>query len=73
VLGMYVCQVFDYCITTFSHVTMEHEVACIDITPLDVTSNHANLCALGLWTDISVRVLKLPSLEVVHTHYLGGG
>lgn len=52
---------------------MEHEVACIDITPLTVDKQHAELCALGLWTDISVRVLKLPSLDMIHCQLLGGG
>jgi len=52
---------------------MEHEVACIDITPLAVGKEHAELCSLGLWTDISVRVLKLPTLDIIHSQFLGGG
>ena len=61
------------CTTQFSHVTMEHEVACIDITPLTDNKQCAELCALGLWTDISVRVLKLPTLDAIHCQLLGGG
>ena len=30
------------------------------------------LCAVGLWTEISTRVLSLPSLETLHTEMLGG-
>ena len=52
---------------------MEHEVACIDITPLSVDKERAELCALGLWTDISVRVLKLPTLDMIQCQLLGGG
>ena len=53
---------------------MEHEVACVDVTPLgDDLSAKSDLCAIGLWTDISVRLLKLPSLDVIHTQPLGGG
>ena len=52
---------------------MEHEVACIDITPLSVDKQRAELCALGLWTDISVRVLKLPTLDMIQCQLLGGG
>ena len=53
---------------------MEHEVACVDVTPLgDDLSAKSDLCAIGLWTDISVRLLKLPSLETIHTQPLGGG
>ena len=52
---------------------MEHEVACLDITPLGDGSDKAELCAVGLWTDISARILKIPSLEAMHVEMLGGG
>ena len=52
---------------------MDHEVACLDITPLTDGSDMAELCAVGLWTDISARMLKIPSLELLHTEMLGGG
>ena len=74
------CEVCVLCTcTTFlndvcSEATMEHEVACVDATPLgDDVSAMSDLCAVGPWTDISVRLLKLPSLETVHTQPLGGG
>ena len=57
-----------------SEATMEHEVSCVDVTPLgDDLSAKSDLCAIGLWMDISVRLLKLPSLEIIHTQPLGGG
>jgi len=49
--------------------TLEHEVACLDITPLDKESD---IVAAGLWTDISVVILKLPTLEEIHRVKLGG-
>ena len=53
---------------------MEHEVACLDITPMSGdTSARSDLCAIGLWTDISARVLKLPNFESLHVEMLGGG
>lgn len=52
--------------------TMEHEVACVDITPLREGDDQATLCAVGLWTDISARVLRLPSFESLHVEMLGG-
>ena len=52
---------------------MEHEVACVDITPLGEGREKADLCAIGLWTEISVRLLQLPSLEAMYTQLLGGG
>uniref|UniRef100_A0A8C3K4T5 DNA damage-binding protein 1 n=1 Tax=Calidris pygmaea TaxID=425635 RepID=A0A8C3K4T5_9CHAR len=51
---------------------MEHEVACLDITPLGDTNGMSPLCAIGLWTDISARILKLPSFELLHKEMLGG-
>lgn len=52
---------------------MEHEVACVDITPLRDGEEKSDLCAVGLWTDISARVLRLPSFESLHVEMLGGG
>ena len=52
---------------------MEHEVACVDLTPLRAGQNHADLCAVGLWTDISARILKLPDFTSLYTEMLGGG
>ena len=51
---------------------MEHEVACLDITPLG-EGGESPLCAVGLWTDISARVLKLPCFTALHKEMLGGG
>ncbi|XP_021371372.1 DNA damage-binding protein 1-like isoform X1 [Mizuhopecten yessoensis] len=55
-----------------SNTMMDHEVACVDITPLREGSDRAELCAVGLWTDISARVLKLPSFESLNVEMLGG-
>ena len=64
---MYMCMYY-------SEATMEYEVACIDVTPFrDDLSAKSDLCAIGLWIDISVWLLKLPSLETIHTQPLGGG
>ena len=61
-----------FCLMYFSNTCMEHEVACIDITPLRGDSE-AHICAVGLWTDISARILKLPNFESLHKEMLGGG
>jgi len=49
---------------------MEYEVACLDVTPLQP---QLNICAVGLWSDMSARLLRLPSFETLHTEMLGGG
>ncbi|KAL8617543.1 DNA damage-binding protein 1 [Nucella lapillus] len=51
---------------------MDHEVACLDITPLKDGETRADLIAVGLWTDISARILRLPSFDSLHTEMLGG-
>jgi hypothetical protein len=57
---------------------LEYEDACLDITPLSPATGpnataKADICAVGLWTDISARLFKLPSLEEFHKEPLGGG
>lgn len=48
-------------------------MACLDITPLGEGGCESQLCAVGLWTDISARVLKLPCFTALHKEMLGGG
>ena len=50
---------------------MNHEIACLDITPVHDTIV-ANVCAVGLWTDLTIRLLSLPELDPLRTEYLGG-
>jgi len=59
-------------VNLITHATLEYEVACLDLTPITTTAGKSDLCAVGLWTDISARLLKLPSLEEVHKEPLKG-
>ena len=66
--------------------TLEHEVACVALlggdAPGDELAGEAMetdearplppMAAAGLWTDLSVRLLALPSLSEVHSEPLGG-
>ncbi|CAI5722603.1 unnamed protein product [Hyaloperonospora brassicae] len=71
-------------------VKMEHEIACVDISPLarsgasegdvsmtgpsthwDMATLRSSICVVGLWTDFSVSVLRLPVLEKLTTDSLG--
>lgn len=51
---------------------MEHEIACLDASILDEKASKSDILAVGLWTEISVCLLKLPSLEKIHVEKLGG-
>eukprot|EP01127_Copromyxa_protea_P023248 TRINITY_DN865_c0_g1_i1.p1 TRINITY_DN865_c0_g1~~TRINITY_DN865_c0_g1_i1.p1 ORF type:complete len:1101 (-),score=191.49 TRINITY_DN865_c0_g1_i1:52-3354(-) len=45
---------------------MPHEISCLNINPVGV-SGKARMCAVGLWTDISVKILAVPSLEEIRS------
>ncbi|KAK9886320.1 hypothetical protein WA026_015830 [Henosepilachna vigintioctopunctata] len=51
---------------------MEFEVSCLDITPIKDDCDTSEFISVGLWTDISVRILKVPDLSEVTKEYLGG-
>lgn len=43
------------------------------MSPLGDPQQPASLCAIGMWTDITVRILRLPTLELITKEKLGGG
>ncbi len=53
---------------------LEHEIACLDLGSLhNNNGDNADICAVGLWNDISARILTLPNLEQVFNEQLKGG
>eukprot|EP00301_Raphidiophrys_heterophryoidea_P008754 c13180_g7_i1.p1 GENE.c13180_g7_i1~~c13180_g7_i1.p1 ORF type:complete len:752 (+),score=217.23 c13180_g7_i1:322-2577(+) len=61
---------------------LKFEVACADLTPLsrgDSASNSSNtlapaqILAVGLWKDLSVRLYQIPSFELLTSESLGEG
>ncbi|KAB0803831.1 hypothetical protein PPYR_00801 [Photinus pyralis] len=54
------------------HTTLNVEIACLDISPLGNNATSSQLVAVGLWTDISACILKLPDLAEVYKENLGG-
>ncbi|OAY75001.1 DNA damage-binding protein 1a [Ananas comosus] len=54
------------------HIQLEYEISCLDINPIGENPNYSSLAAVGMWTDISVRVFSLPSLELMTKENLGG-
>eukprot|EP00271_Cylindrocystis_brebissonii_P010251 TRINITY_DN26392_c0_g1_i1.p1 TRINITY_DN26392_c0_g1~~TRINITY_DN26392_c0_g1_i1.p1 ORF type:complete len:1092 (+),score=241.19 TRINITY_DN26392_c0_g1_i1:211-3486(+) len=53
-------------------VKLEFEVACLDVSPLEEGEERAHLAAVGMWTDMSVRIFSLPGLTPVVKEKLGG-
>ncbi|XP_065647466.1 DNA damage-binding protein 1 isoform X2 [Hydra vulgaris] len=64
-------EVEDSNIRQISHSVLEYEVACLDISPKANETTSDRLC-VGLWTDISVRILALPNLEELYVEKLSG-
>lgn len=69
---VYYIEIMDGELIQRSHTTLPHEVACLDISILDLKSDKADFIAVGLWTDISVTILRVPSLEILNNEKLGG-
>jgi len=69
---LYYIEIEDQNLSEISKTTLEHEVACLDISQTGCRTGKSSLLSAGLWTDISVRVLKLPNLEQLHVEQLGG-
>lgn len=63
-------EIEDGRVSLVSEAEMEHEVACLDINPL--RGSRARICSVGLWTDISIRILQMPSLSQLHCEKLEG-
>lgn len=48
---------------------MEYEIACLDIN----SRKNLNLCAVGLWGDLSARLLTFSDLNEICNEQLKGG
>ena len=51
-------------------IKLDYEIACLDISPWK-ENEMANIAAVGLWKDISARILKLPDLTESCKEFLG--
>lgn len=54
------------------HAQLEHEISCLDLNPIGENPQYSSLAAVGMWTDISVRIFSLPDLELIRKENLGG-
>ncbi|VVB12240.1 unnamed protein product [Arabis nemorensis] len=65
-------QIGDGTLTEVKHVLLEYEVSCIDMNPIGDNPNYSQLAAVGMWTDITVRIFVLPDLTLITKEQLGG-
>jgi DNA damage-binding protein 1 len=52
---------------------MPHEIACVALLPPSDPMEKSDVAAVGLWSDITVRVVSLPGLKELAMEPLGGG
>ena len=67
-------NIYTYSSAPKSMVVLPYQVACVDISPLGGQGDiKAEICAIGFWTELSVSILRLPTLQVMDKQLLGGG
>lgn len=65
-------EIGDGTLTEVKHAQLEYDISCLDINPIGENPNFSQLAAVGMWTDISVRIFSLPDLNLITKEYLGG-
>ncbi|KAK0579707.1 hypothetical protein LWI29_030159 [Acer saccharum] len=65
-------EIGDGTLTELKHAQLEYEISCLDINPIGDNPNYSQLAAVGMWTDISVRIFSLPDLNLITKENLGG-
>ncbi|CAF1046921.1 unnamed protein product [Rotaria sordida] len=53
-------------LTEINKCKLPYNIACLDVTPLNPQEERTNLCVVGLWTQISVWIYRLPTLDILH-------
>uniref|UniRef100_A0A2P2KL48 DNA damage-binding protein 1 n=1 Tax=Rhizophora mucronata TaxID=61149 RepID=A0A2P2KL48_RHIMU len=65
-------EIGDGMLMEVKHAQLEYEISCLDINPIGESSSCSQLAAVGMWTDISVRIFSLPDLNLITKEHLGG-
>jgi len=65
-------EIRDSKLVEVKHAQLEHEISCLDLNPIGENPQYSSLAAVGMWTDISVRIFSLPDLELIRKENLGG-
>ncbi|PNY04537.1 DNA damage-binding protein 1-like [Trifolium pratense] len=65
-------EIGDGILQEVKHAQLEYEISCLDINPIGENPNQSHLAAVGMWTDISVRLFSLPDLNLITKEHLGG-
>ncbi|VDP04978.1 unnamed protein product [Soboliphyme baturini] len=68
---LYYLTISDKKVTQVNTTKLDNEVACLDMSPIGVY-NKSEVFAVGLWMEISVLLIHVPSMNVVTKESLGG-
>lgn len=68
---MYI-EIGDGVLSEVKNTQLEYDISCLDINPIGDNPNYSQLAAVGMWTDISVRIFSLPDLNLITKVHLGG-
>ncbi|XP_052192414.1 DNA damage-binding protein 1-like isoform X2 [Diospyros lotus] len=65
-------EIGDGILAEVKHAQLEYDISCLDINPIGENPNFSQLAAVGMWTDISVRIFSLPDLNLITKESVGG-
>ncbi|CAM8886889.1 unnamed protein product [Rhodiola kirilowii] len=65
-------EIGDGILNEVKHAQLEYDISCLDINPIGENPNSSPIAAVGMWTDISVRIFSLPDLSLITKEQLGG-
>uniref|UniRef100_A0A7N0V492 DNA damage-binding protein 1 n=1 Tax=Kalanchoe fedtschenkoi TaxID=63787 RepID=A0A7N0V492_KALFE len=65
-------EIKDGILNEVKHAQLEYDISCLDINPIGEDLSFSQIAAVGMWTDISVRIFSLPDLNLVTKEQLGG-
>ncbi|CAM8892866.1 unnamed protein product [Rhodiola kirilowii] len=65
-------EIGDGILNEVKHAQLEYDISCLDINPIGENPNSSPISAVGMWTDISVRIFSLPDLSLITKEQLGG-
>lgn len=65
-------EIGDGVLNEVKYAKLDYDISCLDINPIGENPNYSSIAAVGMWTDISVRIYSLPDLNLITKEQLGG-
>lgn len=65
-------EIGDGVLNEVKYAKLDYDISCLDINPIGENPNYSHIAAVGMWTDISVRIYSLPDLNLITKEQLGG-